>query len=271
MIHGTLAVSTRGDVAASKLAVVIAAALRRTENRARYRRVLDAVLADDGARDVILHRLGTGHMHDTRRIDTARPKPGPVEGFEDLTWLLSSNYANRGLALLMLDEALWLYRTIGALERPQVAELGRAKGGTTFLMAAAGAHVLSLDNGALEESARARHSGMDVSYAEALRRTLAGAELADRVELVNADATTYAPPPAAFDLVYIDIPIRGDRGMPLFDRWWQALRPGGRLVLRDGREPRMPGAIALVDALRRRPDVAFEEPAPGLFVVVVTA
>lgn len=227
------------------------------------------MLHDESARDVLLHRLGTFQLHDPQRIDTVTPGPRPVTGFEDLVWLLSSNYANRGLALLMLDEAAWLYRTITQMEGARVAELGRAKGGTTFLLAAAGAQVLSIDNGRLEAAERRRHGGLDVTYEEALRKALTAAGLDDRVELVTADAVDYPPQPASFDLVYHDIPLRLDAGLKLFERWWPAVAPGGRFILRDGREPRLPAARALTDALRARGDLVFETGAPGMFEVVV--
>ncbi len=232
---------------------------------------VDDVLGDEGARDALLHRLGTFQMHDPQRIDAVMPVPGPIRGFEDLAWLLSSNYANRGMALLMLDEAAWLYRTVGQLQDARVAELGRAKGGTTFLLAAAGAQVLSIDNGKLEAAERRRHGDLDVTYEDALRKALAAAGLDHRVELVTADAVEHSPTPASFDLVYHDIPLRLGAGLRLFERWWPAVRPGGRFVLRDGREPRMPATRALVDALRVRGDLVFEAEPPGVFEVVARA
>ena len=239
-------------------------------NTSRFLRDLaNDVLSDDAARDVLLHRLGTYQMHDTKRIDESMPSGATFERFEDLVWLLSSNYANRGLALLMLDETLWLYRTIRSLGAPTVAELGRAKGGTTFLMAAAGAKVVSIDNRALEAYERHRHGGLELEYDEALKRALSEADLADRVKLVIADALEYAPPTATFDIVYDDIPLSTDLSVQLFERWWPAVAPGGRMILRDGREPRTEGTRALVEVLGSRADVAFDEPAPGKFVVVV--
>lgn len=243
--------------------------LRRADSSGRLRSAIDEALKDEGARQALLHRLGTFQMHDTRCIDMVMPGARPIRGFEDVVWLLSSNYANRGMALLMLDEAAWLYRIINGLEGARVAELGRAKGGTTFLFAAAGAHVLSIDNGKLEAAERRRHGGLDVTYEEALRKALAAAGFDHRVELVAADAVDYSPPTASFDLVYHDIPLRLEAGLELFERWWPALRPGGRFILRDGREPRMPATVALADALRARNDLVLETGAPGVFEVIV--
>ena len=57
----------------------------------------------------------------------------------------------------------------------------------------------------------------------------------------------------------------------MFELWWPAVAPGGRFVIRDGREPRVEGSPALVEDLRSRQSFAFEEPAPGVFSVVISA
>jgi hypothetical protein len=82
------------------------------------------------------------------------------------------------------------------------------------------------------------------------------------------DAETFEVEPAAFDLVFSDIVLPFDRMVSLFDRWWSGVKPDGRLVLRDGREPRTPSVKALVDELRGRTDLRFEVPAPGVFSIV---
>ena len=252
----------------SKLGSVVSSLVARAGNKPRLRKLLDDVLEDEQARDVILHRLGTLQMHNDERIDLQMPQRAKPERFEDLIWLLSSNYANRGMALLMLDEAVWLYDTIQQMSSPDIVELGRAKGGTTFLMAAAGGKVLSLENGKLEAMHERAGGKSEVSYDTALRNALDSADLGERVDIVVADAETYPVVQDAYDLVFVDIALPDDREKRLFDRWWAGVKPGGRLVLRDGREPRTPSVQSLVAKLTEKPDLVIDATSPGVFVVL---
>lgn len=235
----------------------------------RYRRIVDDVIRDQEACDVILHRIGTRQWHNNDRIDEVMPAQlNDVSRFDSLLWLFSSNYANRGFSLLMLDEALWLFDTVRSLNTPKVAEIGRAQGGTTFLLAAAGARVSSIDNNALE-SVRRRHGGdSGMSYDEALAAALKRHGLDDRVDILVGDAITYPATPADFDVVYVDVDLSASLMIQLFDRWWPAVKPGGLLVLRDGREPRTPGVRELAGALEGRDDTEFLKEPPGVFTVV---
>lgn len=249
----------------------ISSLVGKTETNGRIRRFVDLVLEDEKARQNILHRVGARNLHDDKLVHQLAPaklKHDPE--FADLAWLLSSNYANRGISALMLDEAIWLHQTVKAISDPRVVELGRAKGGTTFLLAASGANVLSVDDGGLEES-NARHFGQtEMSYDESLAKALAEAGLTERVQLVTANAETYSLAPVSFDLIFSDVPLpQPDRLNKMFDRWWAGLKPGGRYVLRDGRESRTTSVGQLALSLRDRPDVGFEEPAPGVFTVLV--
>ncbi len=247
----------------------VSSLITRAGSSGRLRRFLDGVLDDDAARDQILHRLGTRQIHDPARIDELLPRVDPDHDFADLLWLLSSNYANRGMAMLMLEEAIWLYDTVKAIDEPNVAELGRAKGGTTFLLAASGAKVTSIDNGALERWNSTNFGPPSVPYDEALHNALTRAGLRERVKLVTADAETFIVPEGEFDVVFSDVVLPTDRMIELFDCWWAALKPEGRFVLRDGREPRTPTIRGLVDYLHTRADVQFAENPPGVFAILI--
>ena len=190
-----------------------------------------------------------------------------IEGFEDCAWLLSSNVLNHYASRLMLSEAAYLYATVRDLEgSPNVAEIGRYRGGTTVLLAAAGGTVLSVDNDSrLEES--------DMS----LRRVLVRLGLSERCDLRLADSTSVTIPPRSLDLAFID----GDHSYEGVSRdiehWLPALRPGGHLVLHDGRAilPSRPwntppdhgtlGVYRAAAELRLRPEFT-EIQAPGTLV-----
>ena len=256
-------------MASGRISAILASLLTRAVKNRRFRPVLNDVLADPGARDAILHRLGTLLWHTSDRIDHEMPPDlSSVSGLGDMLWLFSSNYANRGNAMLMLEEASWLYEKVNSMPDPQVVEVGRAKGGTTFLLAAAGARVLSIDNGA-QETSHARRSGAgEIGYDGALANALRRAGLEKRVDLVVADATTFQPPNKEFDLAYIDVMLPTEILAPVVEKWWEALKPGATLVLRDGREPRVPSQQAIADRMRHLDQTTMVEPAPGVFTVI---
>ncbi len=243
---------------------------RAVRRRKPWRRWVDRLLASDRVAASLTHRLGLRGLSGPLSLAAAAPRDlAKPQGFEDLAWLFSSNYANRHLTLLMIEEAAWLYRRLRAMPAPVVAELGRAKGGTTFLLAAAGAQVLSIDDGSFERSWSQRHRTISEGLGGGLEAALDRAGLRDRVELVAGDVRSHVVAPSAFDVVIFDIPLGGRAMGEVFERWWQGVRPGGIFVLRDGREPRVPGAMALAAALEQRADVTLDGTAPGLFVVAV--
>ncbi len=220
-------------------------------------RLRDAVtrplIEDDELRAWLVHRLGI-HQAD---FDAADAAPGrELRGFEDCYWLFSSNELNYGLSQLRLDEAAHLYRLLRGRRHPRVAELGRFKGGTTFLMAAAGARVVALDNDQLPGQAHHR---------PALQRALERHGLAEQVQLVDADAYRHPVEPESFDLVLVHCsPQSATHARLLCEHWWPAVTPGGHLVLHA--TPHLPGVVEFVTALEQdapRWGGAIEPDVPG--------
>jgi protein-L-isoaspartate O-methyltransferase len=183
-------------------------------------------------------------------------------GFEDLAWLFSGNWMNHRFARLDFDEAAYVYRLIRSLNRPLVAELGRFRGGTTVMLAAAGAHVRSLD-------LHPRHR----EWSAQLEHALEALELRHRVELVADDTRTHPPGREPYDAVIFDAAVTGDALRAEIENWWPAIAPGGHALFHDGR-PKMPelselsGEIAALEATgeaTRMPDGEV----PGSFVHLV--
>jgi len=105
-----------------------------------------------------------------------------------------------GAALLAVDEAAYVYRLVRQLGPATLVEIGRFKGGSTLLIAAAmdpGARLHSYD---LHVEFETDHHGpeQDRHLGAALRYGLR-----ERVELVVADSRT-ASLPGSCDLVFVD-------------------------------------------------------------------
>jgi hypothetical protein len=140
--------------------------------------------------------------------------PERVEGFEDLSFLFSSTILAHGIASLRLDEAAYLYRLVRT-ERPQViAELGRFRGGSTFVLAAgaeAGSVVHSYD---LATRQGLDGAELDRQLSQALQRY----GLADRVVL-HVEDSRRATPPDAIDILFVDGDHTEEGVSADFERW----------------------------------------------------
>src|SRR3990170_2786701 len=111
--------------------------------------------------------------------------PGRLEGFEDLAFLFSSSPLNMGIVLLTLDEAAYLYRLVRSLGPATIVEIGRFKGGSTFLIAAAmhaEARLYSYDL-----HVKLTHEFRGAELYSALQSALGKYRLADRVHVLVAD------------------------------------------------------------------------------------
>ncbi len=196
------------------------------------------------------------------RYHQAQPDAmGRVEGFHDLVPLFTCHAATRGFVQLDLDEGAHLYRlALEAAKRspaPRVLEIGRAKGGSTVILAAGigpAGKVVSVD--------------LTPPGDDYLRELLARTGLADRVELLVGDSRKMPLPEGLFDLVFID----GDHEYAGVKADWERVktlvRPGAEVLFHDagkGRELAQPcpGCAQLVAEIaasgatgwERRPDV----------------
>lgn len=167
----------------------------------------------------------------TDRFGSVARWPERLRGFEDLDFLFTSSQLNHGVASLRLDEAALLYRLVRDLrEGARIVELGRYKGGSTFVIAAAlpaGGTIVSYD----------LHAGHDRGLTgELLDRELRAA--LDRfalagVDLVVGDTRTVALPASGVDLLFVDADHRYEGARADVERWSPLLRTGGHLLLHD--------------------------------------
>jgi predicted O-methyltransferase YrrM len=154
--------------------------------------------------------------------------PERIAGFEDLAFLFSSTILAHGVASLRLDEAAYLYRLVRDCQPRTVVEIGRFRGGSTFLIAAALGHgvVHSYD---LETRQGRAGADLDRELVEALAKF----GLADRVQLHVADSRTAAPPDTEIDLLFIDGDHREEGVQGDFQRWAPLLSSRGHLLFHD--------------------------------------
>jgi predicted O-methyltransferase YrrM len=181
-----------------------------------------------------------------------------IRGFEDCVWLYSSNPLNHGLSRVSISEAAYLYRLVRSLSAPAVVEIGRFRGGSTFLMAVAGARVLSIDLDA--ERQRADD--------EALREALARFGVRESVELELASSQTYPFGNRRFDVAFIDGDHRYEGVRADFEHWWPAIPPGGNVVFHDAIPgiPLSDGVVQVVEEIRQREDAVEVPTAPDTLV-----
>jgi len=173
--------------------------------------------------------------------------PAQVAGFEDLAFLFSSTILAHGIASLRLDEAAYLYRLVRDVQPRTVVEIGRFRGGSTFVFATA------LESGIVHSydiETRQGHDGTELD--RQLIRALQRYGLADRVRLHVSDSRTAAAPADAVDLLFVDgdhheASVRAD-----FEHWSPLLTPGGHTLFHDAVDapdlvsPRSPGPARVV-------------------------
>jgi len=154
--------------------------------------------------------------------------PERISGFEDLAFLFSSSILGHGVASLRFDEAAYLYRLVRGLQPRTAVEIGRFRGGSTFLIASA------LGDGVVHSydlELRQGRSGQD--FDRQLIEALDRFDLTDRVLLHTEDSRTADPPKSAIELLFIDGDHREEGVRADFARWAPLLSPRGHLLFHD--------------------------------------
>lgn len=157
--------------------------------------------------------------------------PARVAGFEDLTFLFSSTVLAHGIASLRLDEAAHLFRLVRDERPSRVVEIGRFRGGGTFLLAAA------LQSGRLDSYDIDTRQGRDGRELD--RQLVAALErygLSERVHLHVADSRLADLPADPVDMLFIDGDHREAAVRADFERWSPLLRLDGHVLLHDAAE-----------------------------------
>ena len=206
----------------------------------------------------VVHAAATAEPVPERFAEVER-WPGEVRGFEDIAFMFRSSQLDHGIASLRFDEAAYLYGLARSLGRATVAELGRYKGGSTVVIAAAlaeGSEQWSYDLH-LHGPGGPRGEDLDRELVDALERL----GLASKVRLFVADTRTADPPPGPCDLVFVDGDHSYEGARADVERWRGFLRPGGHMLFHDavdtgGWGTVHPGVVRLVGELELEPGVS---------------
>jgi predicted O-methyltransferase YrrM len=207
--------------------------------------------------ELLLGALGWSQSRDLR-FGRVESWPATLSGFEDVAPLvLASNAANRGLAAMSLVETAHLWRLAREAGDGLLIEIGRERGGSTLVLAAAladGARLVSYD-----PQSKLGVPELDDELAAALARF----GLDAKVELSTESSHDATPPEGEYALVLIDGDPSYDGTRLDFERFARRLRPGAHVLFHDAvaggpRQPQLTPLLAEIEAdpdFERRPDV----------------
>lgn len=177
-----------------------------------------------------------------KELADVRAWPERIDGFEDLAFLFMSSELNFRVALLGIDEAALLYRLGRSLPAGStVVEIGRLRGGSTLLLAAATrgeSDIWSLD---LHDPLF--YEGRETEIDDQLRAALDRYGLGGRVRILVEDSGTAEHPPGGVDLLWVDGDHSYEGVRRDYDHWREAVKPGGSLLFHDAE----PGLLRTVE------------------------
>lgn len=161
--------------------------------------------------------------------------PERIRGFQDLVFLFHISRANCGVCLMELDEAAYLYNLIQSLGDCRLAEVGRFKGGSTCIMAAAqqSGTFDSYDRhdpcdyyDGYGKTRRVDTNVYDVELKSVLNR------FGLHVNLHVMDSRMIKPE-GMYDLVFIDADHSYEGAKRDYEIWEPHIRPGGYILMHD--------------------------------------
>jgi predicted O-methyltransferase YrrM len=170
--------------------------------------------------EIVVNRFEVGNTYDLAECSKQTTQ---ISRFEDLSFLFWSSPLNRGILRQDFDEAAALYRRISQLKNPRGVEIGRYRGGSTILLAAAvGAmgRLISID--------------IDPQDDENLSSFLSCHGLLERVDLIRGNANDFHIDDGEyFDFVLIDGDHSYEGAKRDHNRWGGRVKTDGYIIHHD--------------------------------------
>jgi predicted O-methyltransferase YrrM len=169
-------------------------------------------------------------LKNRERLATAS-LPRSLNGFEDLAFLFAPTMLAAGIAILTVREAAYLYRCASRVSDGAIVEIGRFKGGSTLVIAAAmgpHAHVYSYDLGV-----KMTDSVDHVQLRDELTSVLEKFGMAERCHPILGDSRTAERPDDPIRLVFVDGDHSYEGARADYERWAPLVAPGGALLFHD--------------------------------------
>lgn len=167
--------------------------------------------------ELVAREFNRAYLFDWRRTQI----PCELEKFEDLAPLFELSPMSRGIIRQDFDEAAALFKAIRRLSSPIGMEIGRFNGGSTVLLAVAvgcGGKLVSIDIAPQDDII--------------LRKILQKTQLAERVELLVADANQIERD-EKFDFVFIDGDHSYEGAKRDHNRWGRRVKQDGLIIHHD--------------------------------------
>lgn len=221
-------VSRLGGGSATALGNVLAACLPQATLQVLLSRLSDQ--EPQALLEVLGPRLNRKPTLDTMPFDL--PVPGRALQFEHLAGLFASTSLDHAVIAMTIRQTAYLFGVIRQMQARKVIEVGRYKGGSTLVIAAAMSgegQLWSIDIG--EKEARLYQGGsarpFDQQLADVCRR------LGLRVDLIVGDSRTVQVETGEVDLVLIDGDHSYEGAKNDFERFGRRVRVGGAVLLDD--------------------------------------
>ncbi len=158
--------------------------------------------------------------------------PGSDLQFEHLAGLFADTSLNHGVISMTIRQAAYLFGLIRQIKARKIIEIGRYKGGSTLLMAAAmgkEGELWSIDCG--EKKARLYQKTTSRSFDEQL--TDLSQRLGLKIHIIAGDSRTVEIETGEVDLVLIDGDHSYEGAKNDFERFGTRVRQGGALLFDD--------------------------------------
>jgi len=177
--------------------------------------------------------------------------------------MFESNPTNKGVSRLEFDEAACLFRLARSRPAARILEIGRWRGGSTFLFAVASDQdsiVTSIDIAPQND--------------QLLQTALKKNNLAHKIELLIGNSSDSEVRRDFYDLIFVDGNHSYEGAARDYDHWKKAVKPGGHLAFHNAARSRLfteavAGPLRLVQEITRENEYYHRQPDVGSLALFI--